>query len=349
MGLCKYERVASQVSGDGAGGLLAARGAGPGPAARVLTASIARRYYLDNRSKKEIAEEFGLSRFKVARLLDEARTSGLVRIEIGGPGGLDLELSDRLREHLGLRHVLVVDDPADGSVESLRQTLGRSTAQLLSETLGPSDVLGLAWGRSLSAMSQMVEQIAPCRVVQLTGALSRPDVAENSVDLVRAVARKAGGRAHAFYAPFLLPDAADAQVLRRQPEVAEAFAQFGSLTVAVLAIGSWDPPYSTVYDAVSPQDREAMRRLGVTAELSGVFVTADGATPHTELAERMIGISAAELRGVPDVLATAYGEAKAPAVRAVLRSRLLTGLVTHRGLALRLLDQPPPGDPGGGR
>ncbi|MCW2703257.1 MAG: transcriptional regulator, DeoR family, partial [Blastococcus sp.] len=44
-----------------------------GPAQVVLTASIARRYYLDGRSKVEIAEEFGLSRFKVARLLDAAR------------------------------------------------------------------------------------------------------------------------------------------------------------------------------------------------------------------------------------------------------------------------------------
>ena len=37
-----------------------------GPAQVVLTASVARRYYLDGRSKTEIAEEFGLSRFKVA-------------------------------------------------------------------------------------------------------------------------------------------------------------------------------------------------------------------------------------------------------------------------------------------
>ena len=44
-----------------------------GPASLVLSASVARRYYLDGRSKIEIAEEFGLSRFKVARLIDLAR------------------------------------------------------------------------------------------------------------------------------------------------------------------------------------------------------------------------------------------------------------------------------------
>ena len=64
-----------------------------GPAHLVLTASVARRYYLDGRSKVEIAEEFALSRFKVARLLEDARSSGLVRIEIGHPGVVDVELS----------------------------------------------------------------------------------------------------------------------------------------------------------------------------------------------------------------------------------------------------------------
>ncbi len=47
-----------------------------GPAALVLTATVARRYYLDGATKSDIAAELGLSRFKVARLLDEARATG---------------------------------------------------------------------------------------------------------------------------------------------------------------------------------------------------------------------------------------------------------------------------------
>src|SRR4028118_1675276 len=74
-----------------------------GPAQVVLTASVARRYYLDGRSKVEIADEFGLSRFKVARLLDAARASGLVRIEIRHQGGIDVALSARLGGRFGLQ------------------------------------------------------------------------------------------------------------------------------------------------------------------------------------------------------------------------------------------------------
>src|ERR1700710_1081901 len=93
--------------------MVTVNGGARGPAQLVLTASVARRYYLDGRSKVEIAEEFALSRFKVARLLGDARSSGLVRIEIGHPGVIDVELSGRLMEALGLRHCVVTDTPDD--------------------------------------------------------------------------------------------------------------------------------------------------------------------------------------------------------------------------------------------
>ena len=73
-----------------------------GPAQLVLTASVARRYYLDGKSKIEIADELKLSRFKVARLLDIARSSGLVKIEIGYPGAIDVDLSSQLQDAFGL-------------------------------------------------------------------------------------------------------------------------------------------------------------------------------------------------------------------------------------------------------
>src|SRR5688572_25128473 len=105
-----------------------------GPASLVLSASVARRYYLDGRSKVEIAEEFALSRFKVARLLEDARASGLVRIEIGYPGAIDVELSSRLMACLGLTHCVVTDTPEENPA-SLREHLGAAAAELITEVV----------------------------------------------------------------------------------------------------------------------------------------------------------------------------------------------------------------------
>jgi DNA-binding transcriptional regulator LsrR (DeoR family) len=307
-----------------------------GPAQLVLTASVARRYYVDGKSKMEIADEFSLSRFKVARLLEHARSSGLVRIEISYPGAMDLDLSGRLRDRFELRHAIVIDTP-DEDQASLRQHLGKAAAELLSEVVTAQDVLGLAWARSVSAMATALSQLAATPVVQLTGALSRPDGDDSSVDVVREVARISGGPAYFFHAPFIVPDAATARALRKQPEVARAFAQFGAVTKAVAGIGRWESGQSTLYDAAVEKERRLLRQHGVCSEVSGVFVKADGSLAKTPLNDRMIGVSAAQMQGIPEVIGIPYGVRKAPAVRAALRSGLVNGLVTHSTLARALL------------
>jgi DNA-binding transcriptional regulator LsrR (DeoR family) len=309
-----------------------------GPSQLVLTASIARRYYVDGRSKVEIADEFRLSRFKVARLLDQARSSGMVRIEISHPGSIDIDLSARLQESFGLRRAIVVDtleeDPA-----ALRTQLGKAAADLLSEIVTADDVLGLAWARAVTAMTDQLTSLAPAPVVQLTGALTRPDVEANSVELVRTVARLSGGPAYLFYAPLVVPDAATARALRQQPEVADAIGHFDSVTKAVVGLGSWAPGQSTLFDAMDDEACEQLRRRGVVADISGVFVNAAGEPVQTKVTDRVIAINAAQMDAIDEVVAIPYGIAKAEAVRAAIRSGLVNGIVTHAPLARVLLDE----------
>ncbi len=308
-----------------------------GPAAAVLTATIARRYYLEGASKREIADELGLSRFKVARLLDRALSTGLVRIELHYEGEIDLDLSVRLGTHLHLRRCLVVDSAEDDE-PLLRTNLGRVAAGLLTETVQPDDVLGLAWSRTLMAMRSSLTALAPCSVVQLSGALSRPDVDEGSIELVRDVARIANGPAFCFYAPMIVPEPETARSLRNQSEVAQAMERFGDLTKAIVTIGAWIPGQSTVADAVGPEAYEQDRRLGARAELCGIQLDAAGLPLHTRLSERIIGIDAEQLRATPEIIAIAYGASKVDAVRAAVHGGFVTSLITHASLANALLD-----------
>jgi len=308
-----------------------------GPVELVLTASVARRYYVDNQSKVEIADEFGISRFKVARLLETARSIGLVRIEIGWPGAIDVGLSGLLQERFGLVHAIVIDTP-DEHVATLRKELGVAAAALLEEIVTTEDVLGLAWARSVSAMTGSLTRLPATPVVQLTGALSRPDIEDSSIELVRGVAQISGGPAYLFYAPLVVPDAATAGALRRQPEVARAFAQFGSVTKAVAGIGQWAAGQSTVYDVTDHRERLLLRRQGVVADVSGILLGASGEFVETPFSERMIGINARQMAAIPEVIGIAYDAVKAPAVLSAIRSGLIKGLVTHASLARAMLD-----------
>jgi DNA-binding transcriptional regulator LsrR (DeoR family) len=308
-----------------------------GPAALVLTATVARRYYLEGASKSDIAAELGLSRFKVARLLEQARATGLVRIELDARGEIDLDLSVGLRTAHHLRHCVVIDAPEDDD-DLLRGALGRATAELLTEIVEPGDVLGLAWARSLMAMRTSLTRLAACDVVQLTGALSLPND-DSSVELVRDLARRSNGQGFFYYAPMVLPDAATARVLRTQPDIARAIERYPDVTKAVIGVGAWRRGLSTVVDALTEQERREMYDLGVRSELSGVQIDGDGNAVTTPLTDRLIGIDARQLHAVPDVIAVAYGTAKVDAVHAGIRGGFITSLVTHTAMASGLLQR----------
>lgn len=310
-----------------------------GPAERVLIAAVARRHYLQHRSKIEIAGELGISRFKVARLLEAAREMGLVRIEIARQGTLDLDLSAQLQEKFGLAHAVVVDAP-DRDTAAIRQQLGEAAAHLLQEVVTADDVLGLPWSRNVHAVVAALDSLPPIEVVQLSGAIALPDFDSSAVDIVRRASRLAGGTSHVFYAPFVLDDAASADALRRQPAVAEGLGRAGAVTVAVVGIGQWAPGESTIHDLLSPQEQRELADGGVLGELAGLFFDREGRVCRPAVADRLVTVGEEELRGIPEVIAVVSGGAKQDAVRAALRGGLVHSLVTDTELARTLLDQP---------
>jgi DNA-binding transcriptional regulator LsrR (DeoR family) len=309
----------------------------------VMATRVARRYFLDERSKIEIAAEFGISRFKVARLLGLARTSGIVSITITGPGSLDLSLSDRLLHRFGLRHAVVVST-STGDDARVRRQLGEVAADLLTEIATPEDVLGIGWARAVLEMAAHLRDLQVGHVVQLTGVLTRPDVEVSATELVRDVARRAGARSSVFYAPMVVSDAAATRALARQQQIVDAFARFDTVTKAVIGVGGWNPPNSTLHDALSENERDLMRRSGVHADLSGALLDAHGRPLVTPLSKRIIAISPPQLRRIPNVIGIAYGLEKVSAAHAAIRGGYLNSLVTHTAFAERLLELPDPVD-----
>ncbi|MEU9823086.1 sugar-binding transcriptional regulator [Pseudonocardia alni] len=301
----------------------------------VQAALAARRFYVDGHTQLDIGREMGLSRFKVARLIEIARREGIVRIEIVAPGGVDAELSTRLRDAYGLRRAMVVPAVESGADEQLREQLGEVAAELLRDLTGPDDVLGLAAGRTLNAMARKLTDLRCREIVQLTGMAG--SLQENSLEVIRRASEVSGRPAVSIYAPLVLPDATTAASLRRDPGVQAAFRRFGDVSVAVVAVGSFDPPDSQMADALAEHDRRELGRLGARAEVCAIPFDAGG-RPVPGFAERVLGIGVDQLTGVGEVLAVAGGARKSRAIRAALGTGLVTSLVTDSGTARQLLD-----------
>ena len=119
---------------------------------------------LKDHPKTQIAARLGLSRFKVARLLEQAREEGLVRITILDGVIRDGQLSERLAQHLKLDHTIVVA----GTEAENRKALAQAAASYVRRTVNPGDVSGFSWGRTLAKIGAFMELLPESTLVALT-------------------------------------------------------------------------------------------------------------------------------------------------------------------------------------
>jgi DNA-binding transcriptional regulator LsrR (DeoR family) len=307
------------------------------PLQRIQATTVARRYFVERQTKIQIAEDLGISRFKVARLIDEAVESGLVRFEIDETGEIDAQLSDRLRRKYALRHALILAGP-DLPCSALFEPLGRIAASLLEEILTDGCVLGVAWGRTLAATAKAISRLPKISVVQVAGGLTTLEFPQNSADLVSRMAAAGDGTAYPIFLPMWVEDPSLVKRLRTEPSVAQVLERYDRIDVLISGIGSWNPPVSCLHDAFSKAWKRQVLAAGVRADLCATLIDDTGGVVPSPLDKLGLALNAKQIRRIPERVAIAGGQEKASAILAVLKGNWITTLVTDAGVARRLLE-----------
>ncbi len=304
-----------------------------GPDELFQRAVIARRYFLEGRTRIQIAEEFGVSRFKVARMLDEALATGMVEITIHNPGSVDVEISTALQRQFGLEHAYAVIADTPSRAERI-EAVASAMAELLQSILRDGDVIGVDCGRTLTHVAGHLTTLPRCDVVQLTGMAGA--ITTNGTDLVRRLSEIAGGRSWPLYAPLVVSDARTARSLAGGRQIQETVEKHKSVTCAIVSVGAWSPGASQVFEFLTKEESARLAAAGVRAETCALLLDADG-NRVSGLDERRMGVDEATLRAIPTVIVIATGPEKVDATRAVLRSGLVSSLVTDTVTAAAVL------------
>ena len=109
------------------------------------------------------------------------------------------------------------------------------------------------------------------------------------------------------------------------------------VTCAIVSVGGWSAGASQVYASLTPDEARALTKAGVCAETCALLLDADGQRVPG-LDERRMGIDESVLRAIPTRIAIATGRDKIIATKAVLKSGLVSSLVTDIDVAAAVLD-----------
>ena len=299
-------------------------------------------YYLEEKNQAEIATSIGVTRSMISRMLTEARESGIVEIRIQRPLPTDSDLEGRLRDAFGLKDVFVFVTHHHSGSERLTRALGNAGAHMLARYLAPHQVLGLAWGTSISATVDAFEasEPMPISVVQLVGAMGAHNMKYDGHDLVARIREKVGGEAYYLNAPYLCQSAEIAQALLETTGIREAISVGKKTDIALLGIGTTAPDYSSFYLAgyVSRHELEELRQAGAVGDVCGLQFDIKGQSACDDFCERLVSICRPDLLAIPVRLGVAGGEGKADAVLGALRGGYVNVLVIDSLAAIKVLE-----------
>jgi DNA-binding transcriptional regulator LsrR (DeoR family) len=313
----------------------------------ALAARAAWMHFAGGKTQGEVAELLGVQSTKAHRLIAKARNDGLIRVFVEGPIAGCMALEEQLKDIFGLEHCEVVPNIDEGPLPL--RTLGMAGARYIKGLIesGKHELIGIGHGRTLAVAADYLPSIdaKQTHFVSLLGGLTRRFSA-SPFDVVHRLAERTGAEAYIMPVPFFANTVKDRQVLESQYGVSDVLAMAKRATLYIAGIGEVDfKSFIATGGMVSEDDIGEVRRSGAVGEMLGQFFREDGSHVPNAVSDRALAPRLAELKS-HRIVALAGGTAKTQAIRAILASGLLYGLITDEATAKRLVKEKPGSMPG---
>ena len=296
---------------------------------------VARRYYLEDWKQSEIANELGVSRPMISRMLSEARELGIVEITIHEPGARTARLLERLRLFSSIQGGVLVEDGLDG--DATNQRLSQGAVDLLHQL--SAHRLGVGWGYLIGQLVTWLEahpqpDSTVTDICPLVGNASIPARNYQSNENVRLMAQQLGAVPHFLYLP-ALPDSLEEKQLLCSTEVyRQIYQQWEQIDTALVNIGNYpsSPDFASLvrYGSLLQQQHACGRMLVYYFNESGTVVQSEQ--------DFAIQVPIDLLKRCPHIIGVCSANTSAKALLGALRSGYFTHIAARADLVRTLLD-----------
>ncbi|WP_028548403.1 sugar-binding transcriptional regulator [Paenibacillus sp. UNC451MF] len=305
-----------------------------------LLVKISQLYYEDGLNQQDIAQRFGISRPHVSRMLTSARSEGIVHISIKNPFSAEQEVERQLIKLFGIHDALVVNTSEADERSSYLQ-LGRTCAALLESVLKDQDIVGVMAGRAIASLGEELNYFprTGLQLVPLVGGWGSEGADWHANSNVSKLAEKLKAKYWLLHAPAVVASPETKELLVNEPEISRVLQLAQRSSIAIVGIGQVSDK-ATIMESgyFSEEDLTSVQNGHAAANLCASFLDIQGNVIDFPAKNRMIGTTAPELRGIPNVIAIAGGLEKVQAITATLRGKWVDMLVTDLATAQAVIE-----------
>jgi len=297
-------------------------------------------YYKEEMTQNEISSLLGVSRFKISRILKEAKNRGLVTVTVNDPMADLTETEIELAKSFGLKQAILVK-VSEFSGKSPLDQVGTAGAQYLRNVVGSHKIMGVTWGYTVYHIVSNLEPIGVEDLVlaQIGGGLGTIEGTDNNM-LTMMLGQKLGAKAHLIPAPVIVGNRRIRDTLLGEKKIEQTLAVAKRADLVLFGIGLvgkdgllWKSGF------LDESDAKKLKESGAVGAVCGRFFDDRGKTCWSQLDGRTIGLNLEEIKRIKHKVCIVTGQEKLAGVLGAIRGRLLDVLITDENTAESLLAQ----------
>lgn len=304
-----------------------------------LAINVAKLYYRSDYSQQKIAQELGVSRPSISRLLQYAKDKGYVNIQIVDPVEDMSHMEQRLKDKLHLKDVKIASSTINDE-EEIKKYIGIAAARYLDSIIKDGDIIGVGWGTTLYNMSQALvpKAIKGSQVVQLEGGVSHSEWNNYAREILENFAANFDTVAQYLPLPVIFDTKETKEQVDKDRYIKRVLELGRHANIAIFSVGTVRPNalfFRLGYTGIEEQEKIQKSSVG---DICSRFFDVEGRICNRDLDDRTVGITLSELRDKEFSIMISGGEAKINAIRAALKGRYANVLITDQFTGKALLE-----------
>ena len=301
---------------------------------------VARMYYEQELSQNQIADQLGISRPTVSRLLQAAKKNGLVRIQIMDPVQSSETLATRLKDRYQLKEAYVVPVQTVSAGSSL-DAIGQYAANYLSELIGDHDTIGIGWGKTIHSIANHLnlnEEVSDVSVVQLKGSVSYSKQHTYAFESINAFSAAFHTVPQYLPLPVIFDQKMTKDLVEKERHIQHLIQLGKQANVAVFTVGTVrDSALVLNLNYFSEEEISYLQEHAV-GDIFSRFIDENGEVVCDEINQRTIGIDLPDLRTKDHSIMVVTGDAKAAAIDGALNGHYANTLIIDQHTAQTLIN-----------
>ncbi|SNT10368.1 DNA-binding transcriptional regulator LsrR, DeoR family [Anaerovirgula multivorans] len=292
-------------------------------------------YYADNMTQQEIAEHLGISRMRVVRLLNQAKSDGVIKFKINPDAKAILDLEHDLMKNFHLEDVFVVPSTPN----HVNDNIAKGAAQYIEDKIEANAFINIGYGDTVSrTINHLIYSLEkPTSLVTLSGGVSYYTSA-----IVAGTANRSTTsitpNIHILPAPLLVSSEEVANILLQEKSVQDVMNMSELSHMSIVGIGSVsDTATIFKYGIASENDLTLLQMQGAVGDILSQFYDKNGNVVQANLHKKLISIKLDTLKTSHKTIGVAGGREKVQAIYSALIGGYIDVLITDEDTAKSLI------------